>query len=470
MRKPVAKGKWIAASSGSWETQLGTGSLVQFVTPGKGTPLGAIFCDGPGWEAGLSAAWAESGLVASDCVAKLIVSPAREKALRESLISRGLTVAKVVSRTSDCLVKFDSASGKLLLEAEPARAAPVVVPIRVLIVDDSPTIRRILEKIFAGDPEMVVVGSVGLPSEVAAAIEKGRPDVITLDIHLPEMNGVELLKQYLPRYPIPTVMISSISAEEGPLVLNALEAGAVDYIQKPGASEIKAVSPFLLLKVKTASRVRLRQRVVGIAKRVSLSDGRLDLDKIVAIGSSTGGTEALKEVFLRLPESIPPMVVVQHIPAVFSKAFADRMNELCPFEVVEGVDGMELAPSRIIIAPGGRQMSVVRRGAGLAVSVVDSEPVNRHKPSVDVLMNSVASLCGSNAVGVILTGMGADGARGLLAMQEAGAATLGQDEASCVVYGMPMAAKKLQPSLEMVPLQRIAEVVVGRLKRRARVS
>lgn len=484
MAKNIPYWQWLAKASD--EFRLDRAGFLQLFRKGEEEPCGAfLFPVGGDWIARARDMVREKGPLDS-FDAKLIVdtdSLAREgRSVGEREL--GFALRKTVVRAWPFRLRYEGATGKVMVASGEGERAPApssaAVPekvsaapagkIKVLIVDDSPTIRKILEKIFALDPELEVVASVGLPSQVEAAIEKHRPHVVTLDIHMPEMNGVELLQRYMPKYRVPTVMISSISVEEGPLVLSALEAGAVDYIQKPGAQEIESVAPFILLKVKTAARASLQKAAPRSAARIAVESAQINLSRLVAIGSSTGGTEALKEVFLRLPKEIPPIVVVQHIPAVFSKAFADRMNQLCPFEVLEGRDGMVAQPGRVIIAPGGTQMRLKRVGAAYHVIVEDAPPVNRHKPSVDVLMNSVAELCGADAVGVILTGMGADGAKGLLAMKEAGAYTLGQDEKTCVVYGMPQAAFKLGATHKMVPLYEVADAIVAALLRKKRAA
>jgi two-component system, chemotaxis family, protein-glutamate methylesterase/glutaminase len=341
---------------------------------------------------------------------------------------------------------------------------------RVLIVDDSKTIRQILTRVLEKDFE--VVGGAEKPSQVEQMIEELKPDVITLDIHMPEMDGVTLLKQYLKRFSIPTVMISSISMEESGHVLQALEAGAVDYIQKPSLEELSVVAPLIIEKVKTAASARVKKAAPTSQRKVYRSAalaGPVNRTIMVAIGSSTGGTEALREVLTQLPSAIPPIVIVQHIPAVFSLAFARRMNELCPFEVIEAKDGDELRPDRVLIAPGGFQMAIVRGSGpcGYQVQVKDAPPVNRHRPSVDVLFDSVAELAGKKAVGIILTGMGADGAKGLLKMRQRGARTIAQDEASCVVFGMPQAAIKLKAAELVRPLSEIPAEILSLLATKA---
>lgn len=391
---------------------------------------------------------------------KIVCSKQIRLSIERFCEKRKWSILKIIDREGFYELKFFSAEKKLFISQEEKQELSKKV--KVMIVDDSPTIRKVLEKIFSSDSEIEVVASVGLPSEVESAISNTKPDVITLDIHLPEMNGVDLLKKYLRKFPVPTIMISSISMEEGPLVLNALEAGAVDYIQKPSSGEIATVSPLIVAKVKAAAGATVRiSGLSALTKQLANpTSTQMDPTRLLAIGSSTGGTEALKEVFLRLPKEIPPTVVVQHIPAVFSKAFADRLNEICPFEVVEGKDGDEALPGKVIIAPGGKQMKIKRVGQKWKVIVDDSAPVNRHKPSVDFLFDSVALEAGASAVGVILTGMGADGAKGLKKLKDLGCFTVAQNQETCVVFGMPQAAIKLGAATKVTALNEIADVLI----------
>jgi two-component system chemotaxis response regulator CheB len=258
---------------------------------------------------------------------------------------------------------------------------------------------------------------------------------------MPEMDGVTLLEKHIARHHIPTVMVTSISMQESDQVLRALNLGAVDYIQKPSFQELAGMSELIREKIKIATHATFKKAGTKPAARaVAIPAGAADLSKIIAIGASTGGVQALEAVLTRLPEKIPPIVIVQHIPAVFSAAFARRLNDLCPFEVREAKDGDVLREGLVLIAPGGTQMSLVASGSTLQTRVTDAPPVNRHKPSVDVLFDSVAELLGPKAVGAILTGMGADGARGLLKMRQAGARTIAQNEETCVVFGMPREA------------------------------
>lgn len=327
---------------------------------------------------------------------------------------------------------------------------------RVLVVDDSETIRKLLSQVFSSDPQIECVGTIDNPLNVLAAIDRLSPDVITLDIHMPQMDGVTLLKRILETRSLPAVMISALSREEGGAVLDALEAGAVDYIQKPSLSELPTLAPLICEKIKNARAARVHRPRAHTGQALPFSSAPFDTNYLIAIGSSTGGTEALKHVLTGLPAEIPPIVIVQHIPPVFSKAFAERMNNLCPFEVKEAENGDLVVPGKVFIAPGGMQMRVKAVGADLKIVVEDTPPVNRHKPSVDVLFDSVEQLKRSKVVAGILTGMGGDGARGLLALRKQGAATFAQDEATSVVYGMPREAARLGAAQKILPLDQVA--------------
>ncbi|MCM2280067.1 MAG: chemotaxis-specific protein-glutamate methyltransferase CheB [Oligoflexia bacterium] len=373
------------------------------------------------------------------------------------------------------LAYFYSDSGRLRVQARAANlATPGEEPgrarkRRVLIVDDSAAVRKVLVHVFETDPEIEVVGTAESAHAVEKMIEQLRPDVITLDINMPEMDGITLLQRILPRKPLPVVMISSISMEEGDQVLRALELGAVDYIQKPSFSELDTAAPMICERVKMASHVKVGRRIAAAAVPTPrASSQELDSSVLVAIGASTGGTEALRYVLCRLPENIPPIVVVQHIPPVFSAAFAKRLNDLCPFEVKEAADGDLVQPNRVLVAPGGLQMRVKGRGKGpLRIQITDEAPVNRHKPSVDVLFDSVVDCVDPRkTIGVILTGMGGDGSRGMLKMRQAGSRTIAQDEASCVVFGMPKEAIRLGGVESVVSLDGIPDLLVRWLQRK----
>lgn len=410
---------------------------------------------------------------------KVIAPLVHEEKIRAAFGKEGLTIA---SYASDCTSKslecfFYTDTGRLRVapleqkkkvdEAVPVRTelsriepsrVEVVKPkgkARVLIVDDSKTMRQLLRKIIDASPELEVVAEAERPSQVEKLLEDHKPDVMTLDINMPEMSGVELLRRVLAKRFIPTVMISSLSMEEGNEVLNALEIGAVDYIHKPAANEMVTVVPIIQEKIAEASRVKRRAAEAGKSAGVSRSArlvSRFESSKLIAIGASTGGTEAIKEVFINFPENTPPIAVVQHIPPYFSAAFANRLNQICKFEVREAKDGDEFLPGLCLIAPGGFHMEVTQSGSKLVARVYDGPLVNRFKPSVDVLFNSVAKVLGKKATGVLMTGMGSDGASGLLAMKNAGSYTIAQDQESCVVFGMPRAAIELGAATDIKSL------------------
>jgi two-component system chemotaxis response regulator CheB len=359
-------------------------------------------------------------------------------------------------------------SRKLLAPEPLFGAAPVKQTVvssgrrkRVLIVDDSKTIRTLLTQVFSQDPQLEVIGAACDAFEAEVLISKLRPDVMTLDVHMPKMDGVTFLEKLLPRVRLPVVMITALSIEESGSVLRALELGAVDYIQKPKLEDIASLGPVICERVRTAASARVKvkgQR--GTAQKSAPVLGTRNRSIIIAIGASTGGTEALKDVLVNLPADIPPIVIVQHIPAVFSLAFATRLNQLCAFEVKEAAHGDLLKPGLVLIAPGGSQMAIAPSSRGYQVIITDDPPVNRHKPSVDYLFDSVAAHIGKKALGAILTGMGDDGSKGLLKMKLAGARTLAQDEASCVVYGMPKVAVEVGAVDEVHSLEKIAGVLV----------
>lgn len=349
-------------------------------------------------------------------------------------------------------------------------ATPTVARKKVLIVDDSMTIRQLLTAALGQSDRLQVVGAIGDPRDVESAIIKLRPDVITLDLKMPHLDGCQLLEEILPKFAIPVVIISAVSREEGPLVLRALELGAVDYIQKPTLQELKTASSGLIEGVCQAAEAQVRQRIRpiltdrAIKKRsVSLSNSK---QMMVAIGSSTGGIQALTEVLTQLPDSIPPILIVQHIPSAFSRPFAERLNNLCAFHVKEAVDGDLVYNDQVLIAPGGQHMELESSVKGYRVRLSDAPAVNRHKPSVDVLFDSVARLLGPKAIGVLLTGMGQDGARGLKNMKDAGAITIAQDETSSAVYGMPREAVRLRAVDHILPLDKIPQNLVRLLQER----
>lgn len=353
--------------------------------------------------------------------------------------------------------------------------------IKVLIVDDSAVVREVLKQILSREPDILVLGTAHDP---LFAIEKMRldwPDVITLDIEMPRMDGVTFLSKIMAKRPTPVVICSSLAVRGAETTMQAMAAGAVAVITKPtlgvegflrGASNdivdaVRAAAAANLRNIRpqpkaNASPMVMAQQPTAMAQTT---------ERIVAIGTSTGGTVALEHVLTALPRVSPGIVIVQHMPAGFTKSFAERLNGLCQINVEEAKNRQRVLPGLALIAPGGHHMVVVRSGAQYLVEVKPGPPVNRHCPSVDVLFRSVARCAGANAMGVIMTGMGDDGARGLLEMHDAGAYTLAQDEASCVVYGMPMEAVKLGAADRVLPLGMIAEAIQGGppLQRPARV-
>ncbi|EJT02735.1 protein-glutamate O-methylesterase CheB [Rhizobium sp. CCGE 510] len=333
-------------------------------------------------------------------------------------------------------------------------------PARVLVVDDSPTMRGLITAVLSSDPEVNVIGQAGDALEAREAIKRLNPDVVTLDIEMPNMNGLDFLEKIMTLRPMPVIMVSTMTHRGAEATLAALEIGAFDCVGKPGPGELR---PFgdLAEKVKAAARTQRQfsQPVAPAAPPPSVADFRVGR-KIVAIGSSTGGVEALIAVLQKFPANCPPTVITQHMPPTFTKSFAERLNRLCAPVVQEATDGARLEIGKIYLAPGGERHLQVTSASAPCCRLVDRAPVNGHRPSVDVLFDSVAELAGRNAVGVILTGMGRDGAAGLLKMRHAGARTLGQNEKTCVVYGMPRVAHELGAVEQQLPLSAIGEEIL----------
>jgi two-component system chemotaxis response regulator CheB len=320
---------------------------------------------------------------------------------------------------------------------------PTKPKIRVLIVDDSALMRKLLSAVLAADEEIEVVGTAPDPLVAREQIKKLDPDVVTLDVEMPRMNGIDFLRKIMELRPTPVVMISTLTQAGAETTLEALEIGAVDFVAKP--AELGAVAQLggeLIPKVKAAARARVQRRAVPL-RRPAPAPWRTQggtSDKIIAIGASTGGVEALKAVLMLLPENAPPVLVTQHMPERFTAAFARRLDSECRIRVHEAQQNQPVDRGNVYIAPGGHHLELARRSSGLVCSLNDGPLVSGHRPSVDVLFDSVARVAAPRAVGVILTGMGRDGANGLLAMRQAGCATLGQDEGTALVYGMPRVA------------------------------
>ncbi|HET9390028.1 MAG TPA: chemotaxis response regulator protein-glutamate methylesterase [Steroidobacteraceae bacterium] len=349
--------------------------------------------------------------------------------------------------------------------------------IKVLIVDDSALVRSLLTDILRSDPGIEVVGVAGDAHVAREKIKLLNPDVLTLDVEMPRMDGITFLRNLMRLRPMPVVMVSSLTERGADVTLDALALGAVDYLSKPRidlAATLKDYSEELIEKIRVAARasVRALDPLRAVAVRPSVSATAMlprlvratplrTTDRIVAIGASTGGTEAIKEVLTRLPPDAPGIVIAQHIPKAFSTPFARRMNDCCQLTVYEAEDGQQLLPGHAYVAPGDRHLMVVRDGARYVLRLDDGTPVNRHKPSVDVLFRSVAQNAGANAIGVLLTGMGKDGARGLKEMLEAGSQTVAQDEATSVVWGMPGEAVSLGAARHVVAIEAVAGKILS---------
>lgn len=349
------------------------------------------------------------------------------------------------------------------------------MPIKVLIVDDSALMRALLTEIINGAADLMVVGAAPDPIAAREMIKTLNPDVLTLDVEMPRMDGLEFLDRLMRLRPMPGIMISSFTAAGSEVTLKALELGAVDYLAKPRAENISMLQGYaedIRDKIRAASGARLKSTAVRAAvppaptlvPQKSSFSPRLLAEKVIAIGASTGGTEAIKEVLSSLPGEMPPIVMVQHMPESFTPSFAQRLNSLSKLTVIEAQGGERLQPGTAYLAPGHSHMRVRKSGGGLVLELSREEPVNRHRPAADVLFRSVAEQVGKNAIGVILTGMGKDGAQGLLAMHQAGAWNIGQDQMSCVVYGMPREAAEIGALDEVAGLADISASIVAKLR------
>ncbi|CTP82608.1 chemotaxis response regulator protein-glutamate methylesterase [Xanthomonas translucens pv. arrhenatheri] len=348
------------------------------------------------------------------------------------------------------------------------------IPCRVLIVDDSAVVRQMLTEILSRAPGIEVVGSAADPILAREKIKRLNPDVITLDVEMPRMDGLAFLENLMRLRPTPVVMISSLTERGADTTLQALALGAVDFISKPKLDVARGLEEYaeeIIGKVKAAAKAKVRAldrpaapRPAGNAVAAPSAVSTLKFrttDRLIAIGASAGGTEALRVVLEGMPADAPAVVMTQHLPAGFSTAFADRLNRHSAMAVREASEGEALLPGHAYLPPGGKHLQVVRDGARWRCKIDDGPPVNRHKPAVDVLFQSVARNAGANAIGAVLTGMGDDGARGLLEMLQAGASTLVQDEATSVVWGMPGSAFRLGAAQEVLPLDRIAERLIA---------
>ncbi|MDP1650756.1 MAG: chemotaxis response regulator protein-glutamate methylesterase [Rubrivivax sp.] len=360
-----------------------------------------------------------------------------------------------------------------------------MVKTRVLVVDDSALVRSLLTEIINRQPDMQCVGAAADPLVAREMIRELDPDVITLDVEMPRMDGIDFLAKLMRLRPMPVVMVSTLTDRGADVTLRALELGAIDFVAKPKigvADGLRLLADDITAKVRIAARAHIRKPPVNGLQRAGAPPsparsaaappalGRLSTEKIVFIGASTGGTEATKEVLLGLPADAPAVMITQHMPPGFTRTYAARLDSLCRISVKEATDGERVLPGHAYIAPGGLHLSVERSGANYIARVRDGEPVNRHKPSVEVLFLSAARVVGPNALGIMLTGMGADGATAMKTMRDAGSWNVAQDEASCVVFGMPKEAIAANATHEVLPLGAIAPMLLERLRSTSSLS
>ncbi|RIX53687.1 chemotaxis response regulator protein-glutamate methylesterase [Paenibacillus nanensis] len=334
--------------------------------------------------------------------------------------------------------------------------------LKVLIVDDSRVYREVLVRGLSSDPDLHIVGTAVDPFDARDKLLELRPDVMICDIQMPKMDGIEFLKRLLPQYSLPVIVVSTVSTA----VFDALQAGAVDFVCKPDVQSAFGVEQFLLQlihKVKIAAQAKV-SAAEDLPETKASPSGSFQMGQVIVLGASTGGTEAIASILSRLPAAMPGIVIVQHIPPLFSKMFADRLHVSTGFSVKEAQTGDLVEPGKVLIAPGDRHLRIRKSGTALQVECFEGERVNGHCPSIDVLFDSAAKICGSSAIGVLLTGMGYDGARGLLAMRRKGARTIGQDEPSSTVYGMPKAAYEIGAVEKQTSLERLPHILCSMLK------
>jgi len=336
--------------------------------------------------------------------------------------------------------------------------------IRVLVVDDSLLFREVLSRGISSDPNIEVIARAEDAFDARDKILKYEPDVMTCDVEMPKMNGIEFIRRLLPQYSLPVIVVSSVNHT----VFDALNVGAVDFVTKPNVNSARSVEGFiheLIQKIKIASNANINPRVDEIISPVVINNSNIDSTRIIAIGASTGGTEAIYTILRALPVTVPGIVIVQHIPPVFSKMFADRLRSQTKLFVKEAENGDIVEPGKVIIAPGDRHMKIKKQGDKFRIELIAGERINGHCPSVDVLFESVAKEVGANSVGIVLTGMGYDGAKGLLSMRRKGARTIGQDQQSSVVYGMPKVAYDIGAVEKQTSLSNIPNVIFSITKK-----
>ena len=347
--------------------------------------------------------------------------------------------------------------------------------IKVLIVDDSALIRSVMAEIVNSQPDMEVVGTAPDPLVARELIKQTNPDVLTLDVEMPKMDGLDFLEKLMRLRPMPVLMVSSLTERGSEITMRALELGAVDFVTKPKISiqsGMREYTEMIADKIRAASKARIRARTIaphgapaapGTAPLPILRNPLLSSEKLIIVGASTGGTEAIREFLMQMPSDCPGILITQHMPEGFTRSFARRLDSLCKISVQEAAGGERVLPGHAYIAPGHSHLTLTRSGANYMTKIDQGEPVNRHRPSVDVLFRSAAQSAGKNAVGVILTGMGKDGAQGMLEMKAAGAYNFAQDEASCVVFGMPREAIAIGATHEVGALTALPGMVLGHL-------
>jgi two-component system chemotaxis response regulator CheB len=417
----------------------------------------------------MSAIEAFLGSNLASCSVKFVCTDTLQSHLLSLLSSLDLPIEPVIIK-----------NGSRVL-AEPGRARIMVLPediiasvkedtpkkVRVVLVDDSATIRHMLKTLLKGDEQIEVVGEADRPSVAANVIRELKPDVVTLDMNMPEKNGAEFVEEMMPSHPVPFVLVTAIGINEGDLVLRALSAGAVDYIQKPSMDEVESMRTLLLEKIKTAATAKIlpRRQRVQQGQPSGKNKGKLQVPRysanLIAIGASTGGTEAICELLVEMPKDSPPIVITQHIPPMFSTAFANRLNAICKIEVREAEDGDMIRPGLALVAPGDKHMQVVKSKKGLCVVLNQMEKVSGHRPSVDVLFRSVVDSGAQHVWGFLLTGMGKDGAEGLKALKNMGHWTAAQDEHSSVVYGMPRVAAEIGATCAIMNLHDLQNLLMN---------
>ncbi|MTI86504.1 MAG: chemotaxis response regulator protein-glutamate methylesterase [Balneolaceae bacterium] len=348
--------------------------------------------------------------------------------------------------------------------------------IKVLIVDDSALVRKLLTEELSKQKDIEVVGTAMNPYIAREQIIKLKPDVLTLDLEMPRMDGLSFLSKLMKHFPMPVVVVSSLTPKNSENALTALRLGAVDVICKPGSAySTQNISKDIIKAIRTASVASFDKQVKPLKKvpgngKMNKSEPKARLlhttNKLIAIGASTGGTRAIEAVLTNLPANLPGIVIVQHMPPVFTKSFAERLNDICNLDVREAENKDLVKPGQVLIAPGNYHMLIEKSGAKYYTRIKNGPPVHHQRPSVDVMFNSVAKAAGLNAMGVILTGMGADGAKGLLAMKEQGSYTVAQNEATSVVYGMPKEAKKIGAVTDVLPLKKIPQAIIDQMKKK----